>query len=129
MEIFKIAVIGICGMVLSSMVKGYKPEMSIYIVIGTVLILFGYIMYRLTAVFDLFDGVYGQITYGKAFFPVIIKVLIVGYIADFSCQLCKDAGEGAIAGKLELAGKVIIFYLAIPIMMSLIELVIKLLPA
>ena len=129
MDIFKIAIIGICGMILSSVVKGYKPELSIYIVIATVLILFGTILHYLSSVFELFDGIYGQITYGKTFFPIIIKVLVVGYIADFSAQLCKDAGEGSIAGKVELAGKVIIFYLSIPIMMSLIELVNKLLPA
>ncbi|WP_154937590.1 SpoIIIAC/SpoIIIAD family protein [Bacilliculturomica massiliensis] len=129
MDIFKIAVIGICGVVLSSMVKGYKPEMAIYIVISTVLLLFGYILYHLTAVFDLFSGVYGQIRYGKAFFPVVVKVLVVGYIADFTAQLCRDAGEGAIAGKVELAGKVMIFYLAVPIMMSLLEIVTKLLPS
>lgn len=129
MDIFKIAVIGLCGMILSSMVKGYKPEMAIYIVISTVLILFGCIMYHLTSVFDLLDSVYGQIKYGKAFFPIVVKVLVVGYVADFSAQLCKDAGEGAIAGKVELAGKVIIFYLAIPIMMSLLETVTKLLPS
>lgn len=129
MDIFKIAVIGLCGMVLSSIVKGYKPELAIYIVIATVLILFGYIMRRLPVVFDLFDSVYGQIKYGKAFFPIVIKVLAVGYIADFASQLCKDAGEGAIAGKVELAGKVVIFYLAAPIMLSLLEIVTKLLPS
>lgn len=129
MDIFKIAMIGLCGMILSSVVKGYKPELAIYIVISTVLVLFGYIMYHLTSVFDLLDSVYSQIKYGRTFFPIVVKVLVVGYVADFTAQLCKDAGEGAIAGKVELAGKVIIFYLAIPIMMSLMDMVTKMLPS
>ena len=62
-------------------------------------------------------------TYGKNFFPIIIKVLVVAYLADFTAQLCKDAGESAIAGKVELAGKIVIFYLSMPILLAILELI------
>lgn len=128
MEIFKIAAVGLTGMILAGLVKGYKPEFALYIVITTVLLIFGFILYKLTAVFDFLGSVYQQTGYGKTFFPILIKVLAVAYVSDFSAQLCRDAGETAIAGKVELAGKVIIFYLAVPIMMSLMELITKILP-
>lgn len=128
MDIFKIAAIGLCGVIISSVVKSYKPEFSTYIVIATVMIIFGIIMYRLTAVFDFLESVYNQISYGKNFFPIIIKVLAVAYIADFTSQICKDSGEAAIAGKVELAGKVIIFYLAVPVMVEVLELINLMLP-
>lgn len=129
MEIFRIAAIGLVGMILATLVKGYKPEFSLYIVITTVLVIFGFILYKLTSVFDFLGSVYNETGYGKAFFPILIKVLAVAYVADFTAQLCKDAGESAIAGKVELAGKVIIFYLAVPVMMSVMELITKVLPA
>ncbi len=128
MDIFRIAAIGLCGVVTASMVKGYKPEFAIYVVITTVLVIFLLILYKLTSVFDLLGEVYSQITYGKNFFPIILKVLAVAYIADFAAQICKDSGESAIAGKVELAGKVMIFYLAIPVIMSVMELINKMLP-
>lgn len=129
MDIFKIAVIGLLGVACSSAVKAYKPDMAIYIVIGTVLILFGFVFSGLTSVFELFDSVYNKIHYGRAFFPILLKTLAVGYVADLTAQLCRDAGENAIAGKVELAGKVIIFCLAAPVMMSLMDTVTRLLPA
>ncbi len=128
MDIFKVAAIGLSGVMISSIVKGYKPEFSTYIVIATVMILFTLILSRLTSVFNFLESVYNQISYGKNFFPIILKVLAVAYIADFTAQICKDSGEAAIAGKVELAGKVIIFYLAVPVMVTVLELINALIP-
>ncbi len=128
MDIFRIAAIGICGVIISSMVKGYKPEFAIYVVITTVLVIFIMIIYKLTSVFEFLGEIYNQISYGKNFFPIILKVLAVAYIADFTAQICKDSGESAIASKVELAGKVMIFYLAVPVMVAVMELINKMLP-
>lgn len=129
MDIFKIAAIGLCGVIIASLVKGYKPEFATYIVIATVLIILTMILYKLTAVFGFLESIYNQISYGKSFFPIILKVLAVAYIADFTAQICRDSGEGAIAGKVELAGKVVIFYLAIPVMVTVLELINKMIPS
>lgn len=128
MDIYKIAVIGLVGATLSMLMKNYRPEFSLYVVIATVLIMFAMILYRLTTVLDFLESVYQQISYGRNFFTILLKVLAVAYIADFVGQVCKDAGESAIADKVELAGKVMIFYLAVPVMMTVLELVNRMLP-
>lgn len=128
MDIFQIAAIGLCGVVISSMVKSYKPEFATYVIIATVMVIFIMVVAKLTVVFDFLSEIYNQISYGKNFFPIILKVLAVAYIADFAAQICRDSGETAIAGKVELAGKVMIFYLAIPVMMSVMDLINKMLP-
>lgn len=129
MDIFRIAAIGICGVLISAIVKSYKPEFATYVVIATVLIIFGIVIYKLTSVFEFLGEIYNQISYGKNFFPIIIKVLAVAYIADFTAQICRDSGETAIAGKVELAGKVMIFYLALPVLMAVMDLINKMLPS
>lgn len=129
MDIFKIAAIGLCGVIVSSMVKSNKPEFATYIVIATVMIIFAMIIYKLTAVFEFLSSIYNQISYGKTFFPIILKVLAVAYIADFAAQICRDSGETAIAGKVELAGKVMIFYLAVPVMVAVMDLINQMLPS
>lgn len=129
MDIFKIAAIGLCGVVTASMVKSSKPEFATYIVLATVMIIFAMIVYKLSVVFQFLGSIYDQISYGKNFFPIIIKVLAVAYIADFAAQICRDSGESAIANKVELAGKVMIFYLAVPVMVAVLELINKLLPS
>ncbi|NLY71068.1 MAG: stage III sporulation protein AD [Clostridiales bacterium] len=127
MDIVQIAAIALCGVVIASLIREYKPNLALYVVIATILLIFGYILYQLSAVFNFLGTIYDQISFGKAFFPILLKVLAVAYIADFVAQVCKDAGETAIGNKVELAGKVIIFYLAIPVMMSVLETLTKLL--
>lgn len=123
MEILQIAGIAISGVLLVSIIKNFKPELAIYVVLATVLVIFLLALEQLTSVFQFLKTVYDQMTYGKEFFPIIIKVLVVAYLADFTAQLCKDAGEGSIGSKVELAGKIVIFYLSLPILMSILNLI------
>lgn len=126
MDIFKIAAIALCGVIIASIVREYKPAFALYTVIATVLLIFGYVLYQLTSVFQFLGYVYDRISYGQAFFPILLKVLAVAYIADFVAQVCRDAGEKAIGDKVELSGKILIFYLAIPVMMSVLDTLSKL---
>ncbi len=59
----------------------------------------------------------------------ILKIIGIAYIAEFGAQITRDAGQGAIAAKIELAGKVLILVMAIPILTVLIETIITLLPS
>lgn len=123
MEILKIVALALTGVILAALMKQINKEISIYIILATVIILFLSIIDRITDIFLFLEGIYENVTYGKIFFPVILKVLAVAYITDFTAQMCKDAGEGAIGAKVELAGKVIIFYLAMPILTAILELI------
>ena len=123
MEILKIVTLAMTGVILASLMKSVNKELSIYIVLATVIILVLSIIDELTDIFHFLEGIYDNITYGKVFFPVILKVLAAAYITDFAAQLCKDAGESAIGSKVELAGKVMIFYLAMPILTAILELI------
>lgn len=128
MNMIQIAAIGLVGASLSLVLRNHKPEFSMMIGLGTAILLFLMILEPLRSVVDFLDLVDQQITHGKSYFLILLKVLAVAYLADFTAQICKDAGETAIADKVELAGKVIIFYLAVPVMMSVLELVNKMLP-
>ncbi len=127
MDIFQVAAVALCGVIATSLIRQYKPEVAIYIIIATVLIIFAFVLYKLTSIFDFLSYIYNNLSYGKAFFPILLKILAVAYVADFVAQICKDAGEEAIGGKVELAGKVIIFYIAVPVMISVLETLTKLL--
>ena len=127
MEILKIALLALTGVFTASLVKTINKEISLYIVMATVIILLFTIIDKVYDVFSFLQLTYGKITYGKEFFPIMIKILAIAYTADFTSQLCKDAGESAIASKVEMAGKIIIFYIAIPILTAILEIIDQLL--
>lgn len=58
----------------------------------------------------------------------ILKIIGIAYIAEFAAQITKDAGQGAMAAKIELAGKILILAMAIPILTVLIETILQLIP-
>ncbi|HWQ79277.1 MAG TPA: stage III sporulation protein AD [Anaerovoracaceae bacterium] len=131
MDIIRIAAIGLCGVAISLIfrrINNEKTIFSFFVIIATVIIIFIAVISKLSVVFEFLGEIYNQISYGKNFFPIILKVLAVAYIADFTAQICKDSGESAIAGKVELAGKVMIFYLAVPVMVAVMELINRMLP-
>jgi len=59
---------------------------------------------------------------------LILKVIGIAYIAEFGAQVCRDAGEGAVAAKVELAGKALVLLLALPIVYAILDFVGRLLP-
>lgn len=58
----------------------------------------------------------------------ILKIIGIAYIAEFGAQITKDAGQGAIASKIELGGKILILTMAIPILTVIIETVLEMIP-
>lgn len=127
MELIKIITIALTGVMVATLTKNINKEMSIYIVLAAVIMILLIIIGKLSDIFIIMENIYENVTYGRDFFPVIIKVLAVAYITDFTAQICKDAGENTIGSKVELAGKVTIFYLAMPIFTAILELIKQLL--
>jgi len=128
MEIIQIVGIGIVSAVLAILVKRLGMEMGVLVsIVGGVLIFFlvlPYLMDVLTVLNQLSESIDTNLDY----IPIIFRILGVAYIAEFGAQICKDAGEGAIASKIEMGGKVIIMVLSAPIIISFLNLVITLLP-
>ncbi|MBR0351278.1 MAG: stage III sporulation protein AD [Clostridia bacterium] len=58
----------------------------------------------------------------------MVKITGIAFLSEFAVSICKDSGESAIASKIELGSKVIIVSMSVPIITSLLELVIKILP-
>lgn len=123
MEILKISAIALTGVILAALLKSVNKEISLYVILATAVVILITVLGKVSEIFSFIENIYDNITYGREFFPVIIKVLIIAYITDFTAQLCKDAGEGTIGSKVELAGKVIIFYVAMPILTAILELI------
>lgn len=127
MEILKIAALALTGVMLAALIKNTNKEISLYIIFATAILILLAVIDRLGDIFVFMESIYGNVTYGSRFFPIIIKILAVAYITDFTAQLCKDAGENTVGSKVELAGKIIIFYIAMPILTAILELIRQLL--
>ena len=125
-SILTVSALGLMGLCLTLILRQYDKEMSILIsaVISIFLMLF--VLEHLRSFLGLIDSYLKKIQGGSFYLSILVKVLLTAYTADFTAQFCKDAGETSIAGKVELAGKIIICILASPIIVSVLEMISKL---
>jgi stage III sporulation protein AD len=65
---------------------------------------------------------------GMPYVSVAVKVIGVAYMAELGASVCTDAGESAIAAKIELAGRVMLLVLAMPVLMDLLNIILGLIP-
>lgn len=128
MEILQIVGLGIVSAVIIIVLRAQKPEIAVQASIITGIVIFLLLASKLSAVLDMLQTFSDRANIDAAYFTTVIKIIGIAYVAEFGAEVCRDAGEASIASKIELAGKVIIVVLAVPIVTSLLELVIRIMP-
>lgn len=128
MDILQIIGLAIVATVIIAVLKAQRPEIAIQISIAAGIIVFTMILGKITAVIELLNSYAQKVDIDTIYLSTLLKIVGIAYIVEFGAEVCKDAGEGAIASKVELAGKVVIIVLAVPIITSLLDLIIRIMP-
>ena len=127
MEILKIIGIGLIALIIIVMLKQYKPEFVIYVsLIAGALILF-IVVDKLTGIINLLQSLASKASINTEFLTLLIKITGIAFLSEFAVSICKDAGESAIASKIEIGSKVVVISMSIPIISGLLEVILKLL--
>ncbi|CEH32182.1 MULTISPECIES: stage III sporulation protein AD [Aneurinibacillus] len=129
MDIIQIVGLGIVATVLSLVVKEQKPMFAFVLATVTGVIIFLFLIGKISDVIRVLEGIAMQANVNIVYLDTILKIIGIAYIAEFGAQVTRDAGQGAIASKIELAGKILIMVLAIPILSVIVETIIQLLPS
>ena len=85
-------------------------------------------MDKLTGIINLINSIVSKSNINTEFITLLIKITGIAFLSEFAVSICKDSGEAAIASKIEIGSKIIIISMAIPILSSLLELILELLP-
>ncbi len=127
-EIIKVIGIGLIALVIAIILKQYRPEYVIYIsIIAGILILF-LTLEKFSGIINLLKSISDKTYINKQFLEILLKITGIAIITEFAVSICLDAGEKAIASKIEIGSKVIIVTMSIPIISSLLEVIIEILP-
>lgn len=128
MEIYQLVAIGIVATSIILILKETRPEFTIFISLVTGVIIFLALIPKLVYLLDVMRDLSQKVDIEIIYFSTILKIIGIAYIVEFGSQLCRDAGENSIAMKIEMAGKLSILVLSIPILLGLMELIMKILP-
>lgn len=128
MEIIKIIGIALIALIIIIMLKQYKPEYAIFISILTGILILFLVMDRLTGIINLIESIQDKFSINTQFIALLIKITGIAFLSEFAISVCKDSGEAAIASKIEVGSKIIIISMSVPIISSLLEIILKILP-
>lgn len=122
----KIVFVAIIGVFASIMVKKLNSNFSFAVAIltGVIIINLLYVdINNLIGVFNTFQTGYGV---SDEHIKLLLKILGISYITQFGISVAEDCGEKMIAKKIELAGKIFMISLSVPIMLKLMNTIINL---
>ena len=129
MDMTAIIGIGVVGVALAVLMKQYKPEYAIVISLLVGVLIFTAVATGIEPVLDEINNILQSTQVPSAYIEVLLKSLGICFITQIACDTCKDAGQGAIATKLEIAGKLAVLVISLPLFKALLAIVSALLSA
>ncbi len=128
MEIMKFAAFGIVATVLVVIIKQQKPEVAMQLAMAAGALIFLGLISQIYTVMRSIEEMAHEANLNVIFLGTMMRIIGIAYITEFGAQICKDAGQGAIASKVEFAGKILMILLALPIISMILETLVSILP-
>lgn len=120
--------LGLVATFLALIFKEHKSPIAFLLVVFVGSVIFLFLIDQIYEIIKMVERLSINAHVNMIYVETILKIIGIAYIAEFGAQITKDAGQGAIASKIELGGKVLILSMAIPILTVIIETIISMLP-
>lgn len=117
----KVIAIGVGAALLAAWIKTIKAEYAVWITLAAGLLLISFSMLKLESILEELRFLESYFSGYSAYLKLLLKIIGITYLAEFSSDLCKDAGAGTLAAQIELFGKLSILVLCMPVMTSLLQ--------
>jgi len=128
MDIIQIIGLGFVVTLLTLVIKQQRPELAVQLSLALATVIFLILLSKISVVLNLFRDMAEKANMSPLYLNTILKIIGIAYVAEFGAQVCRDAGEGAVAGKIELAGKVLVMVMAVPIIALVLDTITRLIP-
>ena len=127
MLIFKVVAFALVALFLFLILKDNKSNVAMFILLGAGVLTLIFCIAQLTQIITFLKTMSQKAGIDMVYFGIILKILAIAYLASFTSEICKDAGAGSLGTKVEFAGKLFILVLAIPVLMAVLDSILKIL--
>ncbi|MGL5755051.1 MAG: stage III sporulation protein AD [Paraclostridium sp.] len=124
----KLVGLALVSTILCLIIKKDRPEMAMFIGILTGIMILLSVTYQFNFIIESINELASKANIPTMYISLIIKLIGIAYLMEFAIQICKDCGEGNIAAKLEFGGKIIVMTMSFPILISIIDMILNIIP-
>ncbi len=121
MSFMGLAIVAIVAALMAVNFKSVKAEYGIYISIGIGILATGLIISKLEYIIKVMETIRDYIGLDSVYIATILKIIGISYIAEFASDVCKDCGYGSMANQIQVAGKLTVLCISMPILLALLE--------
>jgi stage III sporulation protein AD len=125
MDFFAILGFTLVVTVLLVILRKERPEIAVVLGVAAAGLILGALIQKIGEVLLVFQTLSVKAEVNQEYLKLAVKIVGLAYLAGFGAQICKDAGESGMAAKIELAGKIFILVLGIPVMVGILDLVLR----
>lgn len=122
----KIVMVGLTAVFLILILKNTKPEFGAALSLFACVVILFCCAELLSGVVKKINDLVSYVRLPGSTMALLLKIIGVSYLAEFGSELCRDAGQSAIAGQIELAGKLVILSISLPVILSVFEEIVRL---
>ena len=123
MDIIRVSMLGMCGVIMGFFLKGTRAEYTAFITMGIGIMILGLAVGKLEYLFQSVSQLKDMLPVSQEYFATLIKMIGVTYIGQFSAGICKDAGHQSTAAQIELFCKLSVMVLSMPVLMALLNMI------
>lgn len=126
MEMIKVCMVGLAGVLLAGMLKKEKSEYGMLIALLVCMVIFSFIISKIQIVLVFVERLESMLSIDSSYIALILKMIGIAYLAGFAIDVCKDAGYAAIGSQIETFAKISILVVSLPVLLMFLEVIGKL---
>ena len=127
MMILKVISFALVALFLYLLFKDKRGYLAALILLAAGVVIFIYCISQVSEVVNFLKNIADRAGIDTVYIQIVLKILAIAYLASFASEICKDAGAGSLASKVEFSGKMFILVLAIPILMAVLDSILQIL--
>lgn len=128
MEIMQLIGVCIVSTSVCLVIKKERPEIAMFIGILTGSLILFSVVSKLNFIIESIQDLSKKANIPTMYITLIIKLIGIAYLMEFAIRLCNDCGETNISSKLEFGGKIMVMTMSFPILLSIMEMILDIIP-
>ena len=121
MDFMKLLAFAVVSAILIVLLRQNRPEQGLLLSLLAAAILLLWLLEGVAPILEELQQLVTRFSFGAEKGQVLFKTLGICFLTQTAADVCRDAGEGSLAGKIELAGKLAVLLLCMPLFQSLLD--------